>query len=100
MIDDGKERGWTRVFIRLKDPVPVEAGEKLTLNMNYTLKPDKTRLTQLKPADGEVEVVDDTFIAPDKKGTYIYDCQTDWMDKNDADISRSDASYVFKIKVK
>lgn len=81
-----------------KEPVQIKAGEEIKLNMDYTPKPNKIHLSQIKNNDEkEIEINDHQFTAPDEKGTYFYSFGVWWMDE---DVSLGNAYYAFALEVK
>ncbi|AIF42087.1 hypothetical protein [Virgibacillus sp. SK37] len=84
-----------------KEPIQVQAGEQITLNMDYTPKPNEIHLSQIRNGDEvEVEVNHNQFIAPDEKGIYFYAYSVWWVDEEDENLSHGDASYAFALEVK
>jgi|SRR5690625_411636 len=84
-----------------EEPIQVLAGEKVTLIMDYTPKPNEIHLSQIKNDDGtEIEVNNNQFTAPNEKGTYIYDYGVWWMDEENENLSHGDAFYAFVLEVK
>lgn len=88
-------------LLKGKEPIQVQAGEKITLKMDYKPKPNEVHLTQIKSENEmEIEVNDNQFIAPNKKGTYFYAYSVWWMDEEDRNLSHGDAFYAFVLEVK
>ncbi|MBO0995991.1 hypothetical protein [Bacillus sp. SD088] len=88
-------------LLKDKEPLQIKAGEEIKLNMDYTLKPNKMHLSQIKNDDEmEIEVNDNQFTAPDEKGTYFYSYGVWWMDEEDEGLSHGDAFYAFSLEVK
>lgn len=88
-------------LLKDKEPIQIKAGEEVTLNMDYTPKPNEMHLSQMK-SDGEmeIEVNDNQFTAPDEKGIYFYSYGVWWMDEEDKDLSHGDAFYAFSLEAK
>ncbi|MFS0614989.1 hypothetical protein [Lederbergia ruris] len=79
-------------LLKDKEPVQIKAGEKIKLKMDYTPKPNKIHLTQIKNGEQtEIELNDNQFTAPDRKGIYYYDYGVWWMDEEDENLSNGDA---------
>ncbi len=84
-----------------KEPIQVKAGEQITLNMDYTPKPNEIHLSQIENDDEvEIEVNHNQFIAPNEKGTYFYVYSVWWIDEEDENLSHGDAFYAFALEVK
>lgn len=81
------------------DAVKVDAGEEIKIALDYTRKPNEITLKQYHPSK-EIDVSDDTFTVPDKKGIYYYDYSVWWNDEEDEHLSLGDATYSFAVKVK
>lgn len=88
-------------LLKEKEPIQVKTGEQITLNMDYTPKPNEIHLSQLEN-DGEVEIEvnHNQFIAPDEKGIYFYAYSVWWIDEEDENLSHGDAFYAFALEVK
>ena len=82
--------------------IKVNAGEQIKLIMDYTPKPNKIHLSQMKSNhdEMEIEVKDNQFTAPNEKGIYFYSYGFWWMDEEDKDLSHGDAFYAFSLEVK
>ncbi|WP_249260944.1 hypothetical protein [Virgibacillus pantothenticus] len=88
-------------LLKNKEPIQVQAGEQITLNMDYTPKPNEIHLSQIKNDDEtEIEVNHNQFTVPDEKGTYFYAYSVWWMDEEDDNLSHGNASYAFALEVK
>ena len=89
-------------LLKDKEPIIITAGEEVTLNMDYTPKPNEMHLSQVKSDNDEmeIEVKDNQFIAPNEKGIYFYSYGVWWMDEEDKDLSHGDAFYAFSLEVK
>ncbi|MFS0644041.1 hypothetical protein [Siminovitchia sp. 179-K 8D1 HS] len=84
-----------------EEPIQVQAGEQITLIMDYTPNPNEIHLSQIKNGNEiEVEVNDNQFTVPDEKGTYFYYYGVWWKDEEDKNLSYGDAFYAFALKVK
>lgn len=84
-----------------KAPVQVHAGEQITLNMEYTPKPNEIYLSQINnDSEMEIKLNHSQFIVPDKKGTYFYVYSVRWLDEEDENLSHGDAFYAFVLEVK
>lgn len=88
-------------LLRDKEPIQIKAGEEITFNMDYTPKPNKIHLSQIKSDDEmEIEINENQFTAPEEKGTYFYSYGVWWMDEEEEHLSHGSASYAFSIEVK
>lgn len=83
-----------------KEPISVQAGEVITLNMDYTPKPNEEYVGQIQgDKEKEVDVQDNQFIAPEEKGTYVFVYSVWWTDEEKDNYSHGDAYYAFSIQV-
>lgn len=88
-------------LLKGKKPIQVQAGENITLGMQFTPKPNEVHLSQISNGKKtDVEVKDNQFAAPRETGTYYYDYEIRWMDEKEKDLSHGDASYAFVLEVK
>ncbi|WHX28116.1 hypothetical protein QNH47_09800 [Virgibacillus halodenitrificans] len=87
-------------LLKEKAPVQVHAGEQITLEMEYTPKPNEIYLSQINNgSETEIKLNHNQFRAPDKKGTYFYAYSVSWLDEEDENLSHGDAFYAFAIEV-
>ena len=83
------------------EPIQIKSGGQITLTMDYTPKPSEIHLSQIKNNDEmEIEINDQKFTAPDKKGIYYYSYGVWWMDEKEENVSHGDAFYAFVLEVK
>lgn len=83
-----------------KQSIEVEAGETITLKMDYRPQPNIVHLSEIEnEMETEVKVKDGQFTAPKKQGVYYYAYNVWWMDEEDEDVSNADAVYVFALEV-
>lgn len=88
-------------LLKSKDPIQVSAGKPIKLIVDYTPKPNKVDLVEIKNGvETEIELEDNQFIAPAEKGVYVYSYGLWWMDEEVENTSNNDAFYAFSIKVK
>lgn len=88
-------------LLKDKEPIQIEPGAKVRMTMDYTPKPNRIYLSQIKGEDEiEIELDDNQFIAPSEKGRYFYSYGLWWMDDKDKDVSKADAFYAFSLEVK
>lgn len=84
-----------------KEPVKVSPGEKLSLQMDYTPKPNDIHFVQVNEGgDMEVPMEGNRFSAPLQKGTYHYSYGVWWMDEKEENVSHGDAFYAFALEVR
>ncbi len=87
-------------LVKDKEPIQIKAGQQITLKMDYTPKPNKIHLTQIKnDVETEIEMRDNQFTVPNEKGIYFYSYGVWWMDEKVEYTSKGDAFYAFVIEV-
>ena len=83
-----------------KEPVKVKAGEKISIVMDYTPKPNEFYFSQIDDnEETEVEINNNGFKAPMEKGVYYYVYSLWWMDDKEKNLSHGDAYYAFVLEV-
>lgn len=82
------------------EPIQVNVGEEITVDMDYTPKPNVVYFSQFIDDDSEIKINPDQFSAPKEKGRYYYVYSVWWGDEKRENYSLGDAYYVFEIEVK
>lgn len=94
------DTGGPQELLEEKEPIQVEAGEKMTFVMDYEPQPNKFHVLQI--SDNEevaVTVEENSFTAPSEAGVYYYSFGVWWMDEEQENVSHGDAFYNFVIEV-
>jgi len=88
-------------LLKNEKPIRVNAGEEVSIEMDYEPKPDEFHVLQIN-RNGETEIVveDNHFTVPMEKGVYYYSYGVWWMDKKEANVSNGDAFYAFVLEVR
>ncbi|WP_234998558.1 hypothetical protein [Salirhabdus sp. Marseille-P4669] len=88
-------------LVKDKETIKVNAGDMITIVMDYEPKPTETELIQIdEEKEVKVDVLDNRFQAPNEKGVYYYSYGVWWLDDEDPNVSNGDAFYAFVIEVK
>lgn len=88
-------------LLKDKEPIQVEAGATVTLEMDYNPKPNDVYLTRIVDnKEFTVPIQDHKFKAPTEKGIYYYSYGVWWLDEKDKNMSHGDAFYAFVLAVK
>lgn len=84
-----------------RQPIEVQAGEPITMNMDYNPQPGVVHLFEIEnEVEKEIKVKNHQFTAPEKAGIYYYAYHVWWMDEEEEDVSNADAMYAFLLEVK
>jgi hypothetical protein len=87
-------------LLKGKKAIQVKPGEQVTFQMKYSPKPNEFHVIQYSEHhETEVEVKNNRFLAPHKKGTYYYSYGVWWMTDKERKISNGDAFYAFSLEV-
>lgn len=87
-------------LLKDEEPIQVQAGEQIILNMDYSPKPNEVHLSEIKnDEEKEIKVQHNHFYAPSETGTYYYVYSVWWMDEEKDNVSLGDAFYAFALKV-
>jgi hypothetical protein len=88
-------------LLKGKEPIRINAGQEVSIKMDYEPKPNKIHLIQVdEKNEKEVLAEESSFSAPTKKGIYYYSYGVWWMDEKDEHLSHGDAFYAFVLEVK
>ncbi|WP_203362990.1 hypothetical protein [Bacillus sp. REN10] len=88
-------------LLEKQTPIEVSPGEKITFTLDYEPKPTEEHVTQFHHNEEmDVQVKDQQFTAPLKKGVYYYGYSVWWNDEKEPNVSKGDAVYTFVIEVK
>ncbi len=85
-----------------KIPVKIEGGETIRFEMDYEVTPNEITLVQVSEEGevmDEVDLTNDSFIAPTENGIYYYSYSVAWRDTEDSNVSLGDAFYAFALEV-
>mgnify|MGYP003414815811 FL=1 len=83
------------------EPITVDAGTTISLQMDFTPKPSEVSITQIHDGkESRAAAQGSRFNAPGEKGIYHYSYQVWWMDEKEEALSHGDASYAFVLEIK
>lgn len=83
-----------------RKPIQIQSGDQITVDMNFTPKPNQAYLIQILDDETEINIPENPFTAPHEKGVYYYLYSVWWEDEQRENYSLGDAYYVFAIEVK